>query len=655
MDIQSVRQKYPQYADMSDDDLAGALHRKFYADMPYEQFSAKIGISRAPVAEASPGPSLGQQVGRQVGLAGRALGTGIMAIPNVIGDAANAAVNLPISGLNRLGANIPKLPLTSDVTQQAMTAVGLPAPKNPLENIIQAGGAALTGAGALGTAARLGGRIAPALKTLAAGPMAQTTGAMAGALGTDYAQQAGVTNPLALTAIGIVSGGGPGMAKSAIGRSLGGVAQMAAPFTGGGREVIAGKALNRLSTTPQATADRLATAEELVPGSRPTVSQVSNDPGLMGAESALRGLDASDGNRLGQRASEQNMARQRALYDVAGDETTLTAARAYQKQAYDELAAPAFAKKQPITIGREWINNPVRRTIQQLRETPAGARKTVRDALDEAEAQLTQEGVDLSDAETLYAIRKDLALARDGKLTGKGSSGAELANLKNARTQLNTVIDSLDDVIETGAPGFKNYLKVFHERSIPLDQLRAAQALRSRSETAIMSRSGDEQAPILGVRFGKIFRDNLDQGLNLRGKGPKAGNMTPAQINVLRSVADDIDRGAAAQASTVRVPGSDTFKNLSVANVIGRVLGDDAGALISETSGAKSLYRPLSYLYHVPDRAMQQLLVEAWLDPKLASRLMKKATQHEVESLAAELGTRLNRQVAASALYGNQQ
>lgn len=45
MNIQEVRQKFPQYNDLSDADLAVALHKKFYSDMPFESFSAKIGLS----------------------------------------------------------------------------------------------------------------------------------------------------------------------------------------------------------------------------------------------------------------------------------------------------------------------------------------------------------------------------------------------------------------------------------------------------------------------------------------------------------------------------------------------------------------------------------------------------------------------------------
>lgn len=46
--IAEVRQQYPQYKDMSDADLATALHSKFYSDMPKEEFVKKIGLEAPP-------------------------------------------------------------------------------------------------------------------------------------------------------------------------------------------------------------------------------------------------------------------------------------------------------------------------------------------------------------------------------------------------------------------------------------------------------------------------------------------------------------------------------------------------------------------------------------------------------------------------------
>lgn len=42
--IQEIRAQYPQYKDMSDLDLANALYRKHYSDMPRAEFDQKIGV-----------------------------------------------------------------------------------------------------------------------------------------------------------------------------------------------------------------------------------------------------------------------------------------------------------------------------------------------------------------------------------------------------------------------------------------------------------------------------------------------------------------------------------------------------------------------------------------------------------------------------------
>jgi hypothetical protein len=49
--IQDVRAKYPQYSDMSDTQLAGALHQKYYSDMPQEEFNKKIGLKATPSSQ----------------------------------------------------------------------------------------------------------------------------------------------------------------------------------------------------------------------------------------------------------------------------------------------------------------------------------------------------------------------------------------------------------------------------------------------------------------------------------------------------------------------------------------------------------------------------------------------------------------------------
>lgn len=54
MNIQEIRQKYPQYDDLSDEQLLQGLHAKHYSDMPYEQFAGSLGVQNA-VAPEEPG------------------------------------------------------------------------------------------------------------------------------------------------------------------------------------------------------------------------------------------------------------------------------------------------------------------------------------------------------------------------------------------------------------------------------------------------------------------------------------------------------------------------------------------------------------------------------------------------------------------------
>lgn len=44
MNIQEIREQYPQYDDISDEELAGKLHSKYYSDIDFGEFSQKIGI-----------------------------------------------------------------------------------------------------------------------------------------------------------------------------------------------------------------------------------------------------------------------------------------------------------------------------------------------------------------------------------------------------------------------------------------------------------------------------------------------------------------------------------------------------------------------------------------------------------------------------------
>lgn len=51
--IAEIRSKYPQYNDLSDEQLAQGLHKKYYSDIPFDEYSKKIGLS-ASIAAPKP-------------------------------------------------------------------------------------------------------------------------------------------------------------------------------------------------------------------------------------------------------------------------------------------------------------------------------------------------------------------------------------------------------------------------------------------------------------------------------------------------------------------------------------------------------------------------------------------------------------------------
>lgn len=52
--LQDIRSQYPQYDDMSDQDLADKFYSKFYSDMPRDDFDKKLGIAPIPTTTAAP-------------------------------------------------------------------------------------------------------------------------------------------------------------------------------------------------------------------------------------------------------------------------------------------------------------------------------------------------------------------------------------------------------------------------------------------------------------------------------------------------------------------------------------------------------------------------------------------------------------------------
>ena len=50
--LAEIRAQYPQYSDIDDSTLLDRMHRKFYADMPRDEFDKRLGVVQPTTADA---------------------------------------------------------------------------------------------------------------------------------------------------------------------------------------------------------------------------------------------------------------------------------------------------------------------------------------------------------------------------------------------------------------------------------------------------------------------------------------------------------------------------------------------------------------------------------------------------------------------------
>lgn len=546
---------------------------------------------------------------RQLGLTARAAITGATSLPAIGADALTGLINL-IAGKQVMQPS-------SQALQSLMTRAGVPEPQTAQERVVQDIGGAMAGVSGPGL---LAGKMGPVAKEFFMGsPQAQAAAAIGGAAAGGTARESDL-GPVAQTLAAITGSIAPGgvTASQALQR---GAKEAVRPFTEAGREVITGNVLRSLARDPEAAIKAAESYQAKVPGYTPTTAQATRDLGLVSAETPIRSM-ATMGQFEAQ-TSAANQARLKILDQLAKDKTALEGAIKKRDKITAPLREQAFSNPVDETAFNTAVYENVLGKIDAISASDVGARKTVQKAMDFA--RQTVEG-GLGSPTRLYEARKDLRDAAQGLLDKEGSA------YSLAKKQLEEVIRAVDDAIESGAPGYKDYLQKYATSSRGIERLEAAQEFRGKvlSTTPDPSRVGDFL--ISQPAFTRAIR-----------AAEKDTNLSKTQLAVLKRVAEDLDSGVLNRAG--RVPGSDTFKNLSTANIIGGVIGKQMFGEVP--SAVNKTVAPLNWLYNGTDDQIRELLVSAMLDPKLAADLMKKANVMTVEPLSKELKKR-----AIAAGYG---
>ncbi len=275
-----------------------------------------------------------------------------------------------------------------------------------------------------------------------------------------------------------------------------------------------------------------------------------------------------------------------------------------EQQMGDQNPAVQSTGAQPAQTlpGRAPIKQ-VHDVIDQLLASPAGARESIGKTLRWAKGLIGEN----DDPETLYEVRKDLALAQRDQLQPGGRDAPNATMLAQARGQLGKVIGSLDDAIESAAPGYKDYLSRYSELSEPIDQMSAIQGLQRRASSGLDTATGEQF--LSGPQFARNLRSTLE-----RSDGPFSPRLTPEQTQRLEAVREDLQRAGAVGNPTVRTPGSDTFQNFMTGQ-------RTASGLVPHIPFLGKFLAPVS---RYVDARVNSQLSDAMLDPERAAQLLRQ-------------------------------
>ncbi len=357
------------------------------------------------------------------------------------------------------------------------------------------------------------------------------------------------------------------------------------PFSEKGRNKI----VDRFLTKTAADGPTDMNLTEYVPGSRPTLAQATGNPGLAMVEQGVKTRNPTPFESLS-RSNQQ--AREHAIDAVRGDKQSLDdliAARAAQT---DPIREAAFANTRPVDPSA------VVAKIDEVLASPAGQRDAVKSALTNLRAKLVKEDGTLEqDPAQLWGIRQAI-----GDMLSPLSAGTK-ADGRLASRELLGIQETLDPVIESGAPGFREYLKAFSEASKRVD---AQEFLQKQNLTTADGT----------ISLGKVDMAIKRIETARSGRGVHAAKNIPDQdLATLYAVRDDLRRQA--QAHVGRGVGSNTAEKLASNALVDSL---SLPAALGATAAHPALGVGLSLgklAYGVKNRQLNETLTERLLDPSL--------------------------------------
>lgn len=389
------------------------------------------------------------------------------------------------------------------------------------------------------------------------------------------------------------------------------------PFTN--PNAVIGPVLAKAAGTDTTTlASALRNYAPPVPGSSATFSQIAQTPEAVMLEKTMSN---TPGGKIAfsEIANGNNAARVSHLNSLAGTEQDVQAAIADRSGATSDYLA-ALKDHPPIDA------SPILSHIDSLSKTGLGMNPVVRRALADIRTSLSENGTTADDGsvmvspDALNGVRQNVRdFLKQNASNGVVSSKQEaaLAPLKN----------TIDDTIDAGVPGYRDYLATYAAKSVPINTMEALQRVTSAVDNGALDSGG---TPYLSLTKARQAVGQLDKAQN---------PISPEAEQAVNDVLQDLQRDSIS--SSIKTNGSDTALNLATPSWLSRQLYGNglsgnsgpaaklAGALLGGIAGhglagAAGGYLGAAKLADVASSRVNSALVKALSDPRVAADILDK-------------------------------
>jgi hypothetical protein len=586
--LSELRDKYPMYGDLNDDQFLIGFRKKFYSDIPANRFYGMIDydtererLNKELVGSMSTGEKLLAGAGKSF----VDLGRSAKRVANMVGIGdydeaaakADEALDKPLMntsagawGKGLTDAGLMFVPGLKG--QQAITGAYI----NASRVLPKAAASATRGAapyiGAAGSGAAIGAITTP--DDMSGGA---TTGALAGTAG-----EAG----------GRVLSAAYGGAKAAV-----------EPLWQSGRERILKRTIDRFATDPNKVRAAAQNPVEYVAGVKPTLAEATMDPGIAQLQRGAAASSSDVASALAESRGRQFAGYKSVLDDLAGNDGRMEFFTANRKAAADDLYSQARAAG--LNSSKE-----LEAQAGQLMKKPV-----VQDAIAEARRKALNEGIDIADPTGSVKGMEYIVRAIDDKISAAG--------VDDKRVLMN-VKDEILGYLEQASPKFMEARDTFKQMSRPINQMNVAQQLRNTALPALTDFSEGSLARVNANSYANALR-NADatarKATGLKGATMESV-MDPAQMAQINGIGQDMARYAGAQ-ELARVPGSPTAQYLGAQNVVRQFLGPLG---IPQSAADSMVGRLVSGVMGFPFKMTQsqteQLLARALTDPATAAKIL---------------------------------